>query len=203
MLVPYNQRHFRVPGGKGAFGQANVCYALDSHGQRKSRAPWIDEALEYIGTYEGGNAALEPESEADVEQVLETTIEQAAGFQSNPRIRKAIEKYAMDWAEKNLKLKYNKVKDTHKNKPYDFVCDEKLYVEVKGTQTNGNSVSLSPNEVAHAQKQKNSALLIVHSVKVKGKRSPIVSGGLQILLNPWDISTGVLKPSGYVFTRKQ
>ncbi len=205
VLVPEMRRASVIPSGKGAFGQANVCYALDSNGHPKDEARWIDEALKYIDSYELENTAQEPESEADhdIEQTLQSTIERVAGFQSNPRIRRAIETYAMDWAEKRLEKLGYKPKDTHKTKSYDFLCTvsgAELYVEVKGTQDNGNSVSLTPKEVEHAQSNKNSALFIVHSVKVKGKRSPIVSGGKELFKNPWDISTGTLKPRGYVYT---
>ena len=205
VLIPKPKRGFTIPSGKGAFGQANVCYALDTNGHPKRWAQWIDNALEYIDSYDLDNVAQEPESEADpdIEQMLGITIDHVAGFQSNPRIRRAIEEYAMRWAERRLEELGYKPKDTHKNKPYDFLCKVSgadLYVEVKGTQDNGTSVSLSPNEVEHARKHRNSALLIVHSVKVKGKRNPIVSGGRELLLNPWDISTGTLKPRGYVFT---
>ena len=208
VLVPETRRASIIPAGKGAFGQANICYALDNNGHPKNEARWIGEALKYIDSYELENTAQEPESEADydIEQMLGGTIERTAGFQSNPRIRRAIEEFAMRWAEKRLaELLGHKPKDTHKTKPYDFLCNvsgTELYVEVKGTQDNGNSVSLTPKEVEHAQKHKNSALFIVHSVKVEGKRTPVVSGGKEVFLRPWDISTGTLKPHGYIYTLK-
>jgi len=207
VLVPEPRRSFNeIPSrGKGCFGQANVCYALDDNGHPKSAARWMDEALKYIDSYDLENGAREPESDVDtdIEETLQSTIEHVAGYQSNPRIRRAIEEYAMKRAEKRLKKLGYKPKDMHKTKSYDFLCNvsgAELYTEVKGTQDNGNSVSLTPNEVEHARKHKNSALFIVHSVKVKGRRSPVVSGGKEVFLRPWDISTGTLKPRGYVFT---
>ncbi len=210
VLVPEERRLFDdVPSrGKGCFGQANIFYALDGKGHPKKDARWIDEALKYIASYDRENAAQEPESEVDpdIEEILGSTIERAAGFQSNPRIRRAIEEYAMRWAERRLKeLLGQKPVDTHKTKSYDFLCKVsggEVYVEVKGTQDNGTLVSLTPKEVEHARKHRNSALFIVHSVKVKGKRKPVVSGGTELFLYPWDISTGTLKPRGYVYTRK-
>lgn len=92
--------------------------------------------------------------------------------------------------------------DCHKTKLYDFEClvaGRKLYVEVKVMQDGGLSVSLTPREVEHAQTNQNSAL-IIYGVKVKGKRSPKVSGGAMVFLNPWDIASGVLKPRGFVFS---
>jgi len=204
VLIPEEKRLFMIPHGKGAFGQANVCYPLEADGHAK-RAPWMEDTLDYINAYALENIATDPESEADtdIERMLGSTIDRVAGFQSNPRIRRAIENYAMLWAEKRLnELGYRPV-DTHKNKPYDFLCNvagEDLYVEVKGTQEDGWSVSLTPNEVEHARKYKNRALFIVHSVKVKGKIQPVVSGGEERLVHPWDIAKGALKPRGYVFT---
>lgn len=155
------------------------------------------------GLIEKWGQELESEAEADIEQTLQSAIERAAGFQSNPRIRRAIEMYAMKWAKARLKKLADELEDTHKTKSYDFLCSvsgKELFVEVKGTQDDGNSVSLSPKEVEHALNHSNSALFIVHSVKVKGKRNPVVSGGKERFLNPWDISTGTLKERGFIYT---
>lgn len=207
VLVPEEKRWFTIPQGKGAFGQANVCYPLDIAGKPK-QARWMEDAVEYIDSYALENVAHDPESEADsdIERTLGSTIERVAGFQSNPQIRRAIEEYAMRWAERRLTDMGYRPTDTHKNKPYDFVCKVKgadLYIEVKGTQDDGRSVSLSPNEVQHARDHRNRALFIVHSVKVKGKRHPKVSGGTERFLHPWDITKGTLKPRGFVFTLVQ
>ena len=207
-LVPEDRREFTVPSGEGAFGRSNVCYELEAGGSPKEDTQWMKDAVEYALSYELENAAQEPDTEIDaaIADAVSITIDQAAGFQSNPRIRKAIEKYAMDRAAKHLrKLHYNP-QDRHRTKPYDFLCfarGAELYVEVKGTQENGKAISLTPNEADHALRHKHSALFIVHSVKVKGKRNPVVSGGNDHFIDPWDISRdGTLKPRGYVFTLK-
>jgi hypothetical protein len=205
VLVPEARRSFVVLGGKGGFGQANICYLYDDNGREKPNAAWIAEALEYVSSYQQEDAAQNPTSETDheISELVGSTIERAAGYQSNPRIRGAIEDYAMKWASKRLKeLGLNPV-DKHKTKPYDFLCVEggaDLYVEVKGTQENGRCISLTPNEVKHAEEQKNSALFIVYSVQVKGKKTPEVSGGEVLFLNPWNINAGILEPRGYAFT---
>jgi Domain of unknown function (DUF3883) len=148
VLLPEARRMFDIPSGKGAFGQANVCYALDNNKQLKN-APWISEVLSYIKSYALENIVRQPESEADhdIEETVGVAIERGAGFQSNPRIRKAIEDYAMHRAEKRLvKLGY-KLTDRHKTESYDFLCEKSgaaLYVEVKGTQDDGKSISLTP-----------------------------------------------------------
>lgn len=205
VLIPEARRSFVIPGGKHGFGQTNVCYVLDSHGNPKKDADWIESALEYVSGYQQEDAAERPESETDpdIADLVESTIERSAGFQSNPRIRRAVEQYAMNWALKRLQQLGLKPVDTHKTKPYDFLCKTAgadLYVEVKGTQDSGRSISLTPNEVKHARQHKNSALFIVHSVMVKGRKNPSVSRGREIFLPQWDISQGTLEPRGYVFS---
>jgi hypothetical protein len=203
-LVPEPRRSFLIPGGKGGIGEANVCYALDTHGKRKAGSDWMDSAVEYADSYDQEDVVKHPEAETDPEiaAIIGSTIERSAGFQSNPRIRAAIEKYAMDWAFRRLTDERLNPQDVHTKKSYDFLCEAagtELYVEVKGTQDSGKSISLTPKEVQHAKDHKNSALFIVHSVKVSGKRSPKVSGGVELFLRSWDISEGTLEPRGYVF----
>ncbi|MGH9439017.1 MAG: DUF3883 domain-containing protein [Terriglobia bacterium] len=190
VLIPEKKREFQILKGKGGFGQANVCYILDGKGARK-QAPWMDQVLSYIESYE-------------IEERLGIIIDQGAGFQSNPKIRRAIEDYAMEWAKKRLIELGYELEDTHKNKPYDFLGNKSgknLYIEVKGMQSNGTEIALTPNEVRHAENHENSALFIVHSVVVQGEENPVVSGGEELLINPWDISKGTLRPRGYIFIR--
>ncbi|MGH2638147.1 MAG: DUF3883 domain-containing protein [Rhabdochlamydiaceae bacterium] len=197
VLIPEKEREFQIPGSKGGFGHTNVRYTLYSRGA-PNRAPWMDQVLSYIESYELENVALEPESEEDPE------IDQGAGFQSNPKIRRAIEDYAMEWAKKRLIELGYELEDTHKNKPYDFLgnkSENSLYIEVKGMQSNGTEITLTPNEVRHAENHENSALFIVHSVVVQGEKNPVISGGEELFINPWDISKGTLRPRGYIFIR--
>lgn len=203
-LIIDTQRNHVIPAGKGGFGQANVCYTLEDDGTPKE-APWIADALDYIAHFRQEDIVREPESASDhvIEELVSEAIEHGAGFQSNPRIRRAIEMYAMRKAKAHLeKLGYKPI-DKHTRESYDFLCDVKgvaVYVEVKGTQDNGDSVSLTPKEVEHAKDYVNSALFIVHSVIVRGERKPEVSGGKEIFLHPWDIMEGTLKPRGFVYT---
>lgn len=203
-LVPEPLRVYEIPGGGGGFGQANVCYPLEISGLPKN-AQWMDDALNYVHAYSLENIAQEPESGADhdIEEQVSIAIEHGAGFQSNPKIRRAIELYAMNKAKAHLLKLGFAPKDKSKTESFDFLCTvngSDLYVEVKGMQDNGLSVSLTPKEVDHARDYPNSALFIVHSVKVAGKNKPVVSGGKQVFINPWSITDGILKPRGFVFT---
>jgi len=206
VLLPEGRRLFSIPGRvKGGFGQANICYTHDDLGSPKKNSAWMDDAVEYVKSYKHENAATSPESATDqtIADVVEASIEGGAGYQTNPRIRMAIEKYAMDWAERRLHEKRLKPKDKHKTESYDFLCSfggEDLFVEVKGTQSDGTCISLTPNEVAHAKKYSNSALFIVYGVTVKDGKRTIVSGGKELFLMPWDINAGKLEPRGCAFT---
>jgi hypothetical protein len=113
------------------------------------------------------------------------------GFQTNPRIRKAIEDYAMNVAIDHYKsLKYV-VDNRSKNRPYDLECtgDEgSLFVEVKGTQSTGEAVFLTANEVKFARSHPDGMVLFLVSnvqVREEGDRV-IVSGGNVRILDPWD-----------------
>ena len=106
-------------------------------------------SLDPEGSHVAGHRRLGPRTaraDSEISQTVASTLERAAGYQSNPRIRKAIEGYAMKWALRRLKeLGLNPV-DTHATKPYDFVCKAggaDLFVEVKGTQEDGRRISLS------------------------------------------------------------
>ena len=91
-----------------------------------------------------------------------------------------------------------------KGKPYDLRCtrnDAQIFVEVKGTQTPGEEVLLTPGEVTFARQNKTEmALLVVHGITVdKQADPPSASGGTTRLCEPWDIDCGELEPLGYSF----
>ena len=173
--MPEQNRAWTIPGGKGGLGQANVRYLYDEKGQKTSDAEWVNEALSYVSGYR----AFESQTESETNDAASIGIERDAGFQSNPLIPEGDRNLFDGLARRELtKLGFN-LKDTHKTESYDFLCvkeGQELYVEVKGTQGDGWSVALTPNEVKHALEHKNSALLIVHSVKVTATAKPSVSG---------------------------
>ena len=89
---------------------------------------------------------------------------------------------------------------------YDLDCFKNggtLRVEVKGTQTTGDSVILTPNEVRNAKNHK-TALYILHSIKVDMVRKTYrLSGGNEEVINPWKITEqGRLKPLSYIYLLK-
>lgn len=94
-------------------------------------------------------------------------------------------------------------KDRHQTESFDFLCEvsgAELFVEVKGTQDDRARVSSTPKEVGHIQMHRNSALFIVHSIKVEGKRNPLASGAKELFVFPWSLEAGTLKPRGFVYS---
>ena len=75
-----------------------------------------------------------------------------------------------------------------------------LYVEVKGTQTTGKEIFLTPNEVefAHSNRME---LFVLHSVHVaKSGKGTTVSGGIVRIVRPWRPKRSALRPMVFSFS---
>jgi hypothetical protein len=146
-------------------------------------------------------------SEAAVEAAI-IASGKSQGFQVDSAVRKAVEEYAMRRAEEHFVSLFSSVK--RKGKPYDLCCTKKdsvLYVEVKGTQTEGNEILLTPNEVEFANKHRGEmGLFLVSNVDVSKKDGEVVvSGGVTHCEPNWVIEMARLSPLGYSYslTEKQ
>lgn len=207
VLLPTDVRTQIVPGGKGGFGQANICYLFQQDGKSKP-AKWVPDELDFVHGYAGENLLVNPQAEAApaVVHSVELEIERSAGFQPNSGIRKVVELHAMARAQTEFESRGYEVKDVSKTKPYDLCCtksDEVRYVEVKGTQTAGTDIVLTAGEVNFIQgNARNCVLCVVHGIAVKGRGRPKASGGKLNLMEPFDISAGVLKPLAFTFRCK-
>ncbi|MGD0461795.1 MAG: DUF3883 domain-containing protein [Tepidisphaeraceae bacterium] len=109
------------------------------------------------------------------------------GFRVSPAVRRAVEKRAMTLATKHFENQGYQVEDVHTRESYDLSCTkgaENLLVEVKGSQTDGAEILLTPNEVAVARKNApKTALIVFHSIEVS--TAGIASGGVKVLIHPW------------------
>lgn len=145
----------------------------------------------------GGVAAAEDDA---VVEALEKSHAKKQGFLLDSKLRTAIEDYAMGAATRYFRSKGYDVEDHHKDHPYDLRCTkkgEKIYVEVKGTQTNGESIILTAGEVEFARRQKGQmALFVLHSIKVSAD-GEVLSNGEKTVVLPWDIDQGRLKAISY------
>lgn len=212
VLLPVTARTHKIQHGAAGMGQTNACYLLDAKGKRK-RVRWINKALNYINNYSERNIVASPEDaeEEDAAMLLEARREARSGGQGiriSSEMRRNIEKRAEDTAEKYFRRKGYNVINVGKWKSYDLECRKggaTLRVEVKGTQTRGDSVNLTSNEVANARNHK-TALFILHSIKIKpkGRKKTSVAGGIPKVYDPWHIDeVGNLRTRIYEYRLKK
>ena len=75
-----------------------------------------------------------------------------------------------------------------------------MYVEVKGTQSSGDKVFLSKNEVIYQKKfYPNNALVIVSEIKLEKGEEPKASGGNIKVISPWKITNNHLTAMAFEY----
>lgn len=133
------------------------------------------------------------------------------GFRVNVEARRATELQAMSVATELLEADGWTVEDVSATRSYDLDCrrgDANLHVEVKGTTSAGDSVLLTPGEVAHAREHHpHVALIVVAGIIVEqDPHAPgivVGTGGSPTVVNPWEIDEqGDLVPTGYEYRRQ-
>lgn len=180
---PHNRAMFWLAGDPGLSVQGGILVGVPE-GWDPAASPEVDEAA--------SNAATE---------ALQSHGEQ--GFQVSPGLRIAIDAYAMKDAMNHYHQIGWETEDVHtKYLGYDLICrsgTEVRHVEVKGTVTDGSAVILTPNEVRHALNCKHPVLFLLSNIEVKTDQdgSPLLSGGVQRLDDPWHLSTDLLRPTSY------
>ncbi|KIG19571.1 hypothetical protein DB30_00080 [Enhygromyxa salina] len=110
------------------------------------------------------------------------------GFEQDPRTRLAVEEYAMRQAELHYATWQAQRRHLEKGLGYDIEFsrgDERLFVEVKGTQTPGDRVMVTNNEVefAHANSER-SVLFVVTNIEVS--EDLVCRGGRYWVFERWD-----------------
>jgi hypothetical protein len=187
-------------------GQSNVTYALDEAGRPKD-APWIRRVLEFIEEYAGPNLLKEQleEAESEVEHAIQRTLAAARGqrYVSDPAARKAVEDHAVRIATEYFRDQQHYEVEP-RGKPFDLDCSkasQRLYVEVKGSQTPCEEVALTPNEVKFAREHHHEmALFVVHSIELDGADGKYTArGGVAVLFYPWSPEEQNLKPAAFVY----
>jgi Domain of unknown function (DUF3883) len=155
VLLPPSEREVPVPKGRGATGQAQVAYARDEQG-RARKDDWIAAVRNFISQYRGpsvrrvrGAAAAEALTADEAERLLRGQAILASG-----QLRDVIERHAMRRARQRLRVEYDEVQDVSAFSSFDFLCRRgrlERKIEVKGTQTNGQSLLFSNAEVQLAK----------------------------------------------------
>ncbi|BBD61958.1 hypothetical protein NIES2109_47950 [Nostoc sp. HK-01] len=125
------------------------------------------------------------------------------GFRSTPEVRRAIEMRAMFLAIGYFQDQGWVVEDVSQRESYDLRCtrqQERIYVEVKGTTSEGTQILLTPNEVLHNQANyPNTALFVVSHIEVDDSGENVeAQGGVIKLFMPWLLTENDLKAIGYV-----
>jgi hypothetical protein len=139
-----------------------------------------------------------------VVEALEKSQAKGQGFVLDSKLRKALEDYAMEAAKRYFKALGYKCEDHSKTCHFDLRYSrgrEVLYVEVKGTQTDGGEIILTPGEVAFARCHKGQmTLFVLHSIRVDAGNGGFGLGGSERhLIQPWDVDRGKLVPVSYKY----
>jgi Domain of unknown function (DUF3883) len=139
-----------------------------------------------------------------VVEAIERQQAKGHGFQLDSTLRKALENYAMDVAKEYFANKGYECDDHSTNCPYDLLCSrerEVLYVEVKGTLTDGAEIILTRGEVEFARRhQGQMVLVILHSIEVSNlNKGIILGGGKRTLIRPWSVDQGDLMAVSYKY----
>jgi hypothetical protein len=135
---------------------------------------------------------------------LERNNARGQGFLLDSKLRKALEDHAMEAATRHFESLGYKVENCSKNHPYDLLCrrdEEVLYVEVKGTQTDGSGIVLTVGEVEFARSHKGQmALFVLHSIQVsEGEGGFVLGDGERNVIVPWDVDVGTLRPLAFKY----
>ena len=118
--------------------------------------------------------------------------------------RKAIEMRAVQVATDHLTSQGYRVKDVGETHSYDLDArrgSTKLFVEVKGTVTDGELVILTRNEVAlhRAEYPLNMLALVTRIVLDRSGMAPIATGGDLRTISPWGVDLDRLTPLSFSY----
>ena len=155
----------------------------------------FDLIVDKLGADGHGTGNVTVAEDGTVVEALEKSHAKSQGFLLDSKLRKALEDYAMEAATKHFRSKGYEVEDDHKDHPYDLRCtkkDDRLYVEVKGTQTNGQGIILTAGEVEFARRNKEQMALFLHSINMLP--NGVLSNGKKLVIWPWDVDQGILRP---------
>lgn len=138
----------------------------------------------------------------EVVEALERSQAKSQGFMLDGELRAKLEEYSMASATRHFESLGYAVEDRSKNHPHDLKCvrkQETLYVEVKGTQTDGRGIILTSGEVEFNRRHsKQMALFVLHSIQVSKDRKKL-SDGVPVVLQPWIVEQAALTPLSYKY----
>lgn len=165
-----------------------------------------DESMDILRLFGPDTAGASDSAAKKAVEALEAEVEESygrgQGHASSAELRKVIEEYAIRSATVYFERSGFEVEEH--GAPYDLLCtrrDREVFVEVKGTQTPGERVFLTRNEVHLAQDDtKESVLYVQHSIDVEVDGDVLkASGGHSHVLWPWDPSDDDLSPVTFTY----
>lgn len=144
------------------------------------------------------------ELEQGVIAAIEKRPGRGQGFLRDKEVRPRIEQYAMEAAKRYFESLQFAWEDHSKSQSYDLYCKrgtEALYIEVKGTTTDGRVVILTDGEVEFARRHRHQmGLFIFHSIEVSEAGGQFVlTGGEKTSILSWDMDHGCLKPLSFTY----
>ena len=133
---------------------------------------------------------LDSDIRTDDEAIGTGELDLGPAYESDSRMRRCIERYAVECAVKH----YDKDRGyevTKLGKPYDLLCTkghEVIHVEVKGTRGDGKKVIVTKNEISDARNPEwRSDLFILHGISVELKAGELVPvGGIKFFIENWN-----------------
>jgi hypothetical protein len=203
-------RGFRSPDRAKAYESANILAREYRTGQIPSDTRLLADLagmLPLLTRLYGADPVLQPD--ASYARDSGASSGRAQGRTSDPDIRKAIERFAEDHAAAYFEERGWQVKRVGQYKlGYDIACTNPdgviLHVEVKGTRTLGEKVTLTANEVEHTRRAAECGaehiLYVVSQINVTDGDIITCSGGTPTRLRPWTISDDDLIPTEYTYT---
>jgi hypothetical protein len=125
------------------------------------------------------------------------------GFGLSKPEQTAVERRAVDLARSHLCKQGWHVRYVGARETWDVEAtrgDEKLYVEVKGTTSPGESVVLTGAQVREYRKrQPHTALIVVHDIQLARGDEPTASGGVVSQICPWEIDDAALNAIAWTY----
>lgn len=170
-----------------------TCLQFDNE---ESLLRWVREMIRDEAEPQTVEKRLASEAEA---------VRDGQGFQADPRVRKAVEEWAMMRAESRLKRDgYHDIENKSKHEPYDFECRKGrkiFYVEVKGAQGRGETIILTAGEKEHMGKHASQSFLLrVSHIELKKPRLKAKGGVVQLFAAEHLLSGDRWRPTQWELT---
>lgn len=202
-------RGFRSPDRARAYESANILAREYHSGQIPPDSQLLADLagmLPLLGRLYGADIVLRPDASAAGSPTAPSG--RAQGRTSDSDIRRAVERFAEEHAAAYFEERGWQVTRVGQYKlGYDLVCANTdgaiLHVEVKGTRTLGEKVTLTANEVEHTRRAAECGaehiLYVVSQITVTQDDSITCSSGKATRLQPWTISDNDLIPTEYTY----